>query len=126
MTARQHISFPKACPARSEKYLRIVAALPCAHCGIEGHSQAAHADYGKGMGLKADDRFTYPACAPRPGIPGCHARIGTLALYPREERRALERRLIGQTLEKVATLRLWPKGLPLLREDDWAQLREEA
>ena len=43
---------------RSEYYRRYVAALPCIHCGLEGYSQAAHANnsiFGKGMGQKAHD-----------------------------------------------------------------------
>ena len=43
---------PKDLPIRSQAYLRLVAQLPCKHCGIWGHSQAAHANTGKGMGTK--------------------------------------------------------------------------
>ena len=42
----------KDAPARSEAYRRIVAAMPCAACGIAGYSQHAHANEGKGMGMK--------------------------------------------------------------------------
>ena len=43
---------PKAAPVRSEPYRRAVATLPCAICGVHGYSQAAHANQGKGMGMK--------------------------------------------------------------------------
>ena len=43
---------PKAAPVRSEAYRRIVAAMPCIHCGIAGYSQHAHANAGKGKGMK--------------------------------------------------------------------------
>ena len=69
--ARLVVQRPKESPVRSDEYLRLVAAMPCAMCGIEGYSQAAHADEGKGMGIKSDDRTCFPLCAPRPGIPGC-------------------------------------------------------
>ena len=42
----------KSTPLRSEAYRRAVAAMPCIHCGIAGHSQHAHANEGKGMGIK--------------------------------------------------------------------------
>ena len=50
----------KDAPARSEAYRRIVAAMPCIHCGIAGYSQHAHANAGKGKGIKTDDRMGYP------------------------------------------------------------------
>jgi hypothetical protein len=34
----------------SEPYRRLVAQLPCMWCGIEGYSQHAHLNYGKGLG----------------------------------------------------------------------------
>lgn len=63
-------------PAELAHYKR-VAALPCACCGIVGYSQAAHsnrAEDGKGLGLKANYRATFPLCCARPGEIGCHAR----------------------------------------------------
>ena len=66
----------KVKPWRSEKYRRFVASLPCAFCGRIGRSQAAHsnsAKHGKGMALKADDRYIMPLCATSVGIFGCHA-----------------------------------------------------
>ena len=60
-------------PLRSEAYRRAVASLPCIHCGIEGYSQHAHENAGKGKSMKADDRCAMPLCCTRPGIEGCHA-----------------------------------------------------
>lgn len=62
---------------RSEYYRRYVATLPCVHCGLEGHSQAAHANgywAGKGARMKAHDCFIFPLCADRPGVQGCHSK----------------------------------------------------
>ena len=39
-------------PVRSQQYLRLVASLPCIACGIQGYSQAAHANQGKCVGRK--------------------------------------------------------------------------
>lgn len=97
---------PKDEPLRDEAYRRLVAALPCAHCGIVGYSQAAHADAGKGMGIKACDSTCYPACGPHPGPdggidPGCHWLIGTSGRIPREERRELELRYGAETRARL-------------------------
>ena len=90
-------AFPKAAPMRSEKYRRLVASLPCAHCGKAGPSQAAHADEGKGLAMKASDETCYPLCADSPGRRGCHSLIGASGLFSREQRRTLEARYAEQT-----------------------------
>lgn len=94
---RMSVPLPKGKPLRDANYLRRVAALPCAHCGIEGFSQAAHGDQGKGMAIKSSDDTAYPACGPRPGEPGCHYLIGTSGTFTRDERRALEQRYAAAT-----------------------------
>lgn len=101
----------KDAPLRSEAYRRLVAALPCAHCGIHGYSQAAHADQGKGAHIKSDDRTCYPACAPRMGVIGCHALIGMTGSMPRDVRRALEQEYAARTRELIVNTGLWPHGL---------------
>lgn len=107
------MKYPKSNPVRDKSYLRRVAGLPCAHCGIEGYSQAAHADEGKGMGIKSSDHTAFPLCGPHPppsnhGLPqnvasiwapGCHWAIGSSGYYSREERRALEQKYGKQTRE---------------------------
>lgn len=95
--ARAHVAVPKAKPWRSEEYRRLVAALPCAHCGIEGFSQAAHSDEGKGMGIKSSDLTCYPACGPRHAYRGCHWNIGTSGRYSKDERRKLEAEYAAKT-----------------------------
>lgn len=57
---------------RSEKYRRAVAELPCIYCGLHGRSQAAHANAGKGRGIKTGDETCFPLCAARPGFEGHH------------------------------------------------------
>ena len=101
--ARMVVPLPKANPLRDESYRRWVASLPCAHCGVEGFSQAAHGDQGKGMGIKAGDDTCYPACGPHPVgrnarlYPGCHWQIGTSGVYSKAHRRELEGQYAAQT-----------------------------
>jgi hypothetical protein len=88
---------PKQNAVRSTKYRRWVASQPCIHCGLEGSSQCAHRDEGKGMHCKQDDRQTYPACCNAIGRVGCHDLIGTSRVYGKAERRALEIEYVGRT-----------------------------
>ena len=102
----------KAAPVRSEAYRRAVATLPCAICGVAGHSQAAHGSDGKGMGLKACDLTCFPACAPRVGAVGCHAGLDQGALFTKAARRELEPVWAADTRRRVKAMGLWPARLP--------------
>lgn len=104
---------PKAAPVRSEAYRRAVATLPCAICGVAGHSQAAHANTGKGMGIKACDLTLFPACCDRPGVRGCHSQLDQGALFTKAVRRELEPVWSADTRRKIQAMGLWPKGLPV-------------
>ncbi len=88
---------PKSKPVRSKAYRRYVAELPCYNCGLDGPSQAAHADFGKGTGIKSSDLTCYPLCPP------CHSRIGTEAIFSKEDRRKFE---VQAQQETMAQLRL--------------------
>ena len=103
----------KDAPARSEAYRRIVAAMPCANCGIAGYSQHAHANEGKGMGIKTDDRAGFPLCAPRPGIEGCHARFDQYRLLPggRDAHAAAGEEWAARTRAAILKAGQWPKNL---------------
>ena len=103
----------KSAPVRSEAYRRAVASLPCAICGMPGYSQAAHANTGKGMGMKACDMTCFPACGPRVGSHGCHAALDQGALFSKAVRRELEPVWAADTRRKLLALGLWPKGLPV-------------
>ncbi len=100
--ARACVPLPKQPPARDQAYLRRVAALACAHCKRAGPSQAAHADEGKGLAIKASDYETFPLCADGPGRRGCHSVIGASGAFSREQRRALERKYVAMTREALA------------------------
>ncbi len=88
---------PKEAPVRCEAYLRAVASLPCWRCGVVGHSQAAHADEGKGMAIKSSDTTAMPLCGPHDGLPGCHHIAGSSGQYTRETRRTLEKQAAQDT-----------------------------
>lgn len=103
----------KAAPVRSEALRRAVASLPCAICGVYGYSQAAHANAGKGMGMKACDLTLFPACAPRMGEVGCHAKLDQGAMFTKAVRRELEPAWAADTRRKLLALGLWPKGVPV-------------
>lgn len=95
----------KSIPAHELAYYRRVAALPCANCGIWGYSQAAHSNRyqdGKGRGIKADYRATFPLCCTRPGEIGCHVRHDQCIGMTREEADERTERYIAETQKKLA------------------------
>lgn len=108
------VQVPKDAPVRSEAYRRAVASLPCAYCGIEGYSQHAHENDGKGARLKVDDRRAMPLCCSRPGIEGCHVAFDQYRLVPggRDAHADLGRALAEQTRNRLNALGLWPAGVP--------------
>ncbi len=89
-------SMPKSTPVRSESHRRWVATLPCFACGIEGYSQAAHPNQGRGLGQKASDLDCFPLCCARPGHMGCHFMHDQLIDVTLSERRAIELRYIDR------------------------------
>ena len=101
----------KAAPVRSEAYRRVVASLPCAICGVHGYSQAAHANQGKGMGMKACDLTLFPACCDRPGVRGCHSLLDQGALFTKAVRRELEPVWAADTMRKLWEMGLIPDSL---------------
>src|SRR5690606_14200589 len=103
-------------PIRSEAYRRAVASLPCVICGTAGYSQAAHANTGKGAGIKACDMTCFPACADRPGVRGCHSRLDQGALYPKHVRQQLEPAWAADTQRRLLAMGRWPKNLPQTQE----------
>lgn len=102
----------------SEPYRRLVAGMPCAHCHIEGLSQHAHENLGKGMGLKVDDRRAMPLCCTQPGREGCHDKFDQGRLLPggREAHRAAGAQWAAETRADIINRGLWPAKLPLWKE----------
>ncbi|MCU7372837.1 HNH endonuclease [Paucibacter sp. O1-1] len=112
-------SVPKEVRVRSETYRRLVASLPCVNCGIEGFTQHAHGNLGKGMALKTCDLFAFPLCAARPGEQGCHAKLDHGALFAKARRRDAEMEWARRTVQFLLGADLWPRHLQV---PDWARL----
>lgn len=103
------VPLPKDEPRRSESYRRWVASLNCAHCGAQGRSQAAHADIGKGLGIKSDDGTCFPLCAETPDLPGCHVLYGASGKLGKAVRRELEEQHGFNTRALAKETGRWPK-----------------
>jgi hypothetical protein len=100
-------------PVRSDYYRRLVAALPCIHCGKKGRSQHAHTNEGKGKAMKNDDRDAMPLCADEPGLQGCHSAFDQYILMDGGRPAHVEQGRIwaAQTRKQIETLGLWPKDV---------------
>lgn len=88
---------------RSEQHRGNVASLPCVICGRTG-TQAAHANYGKGMALKQCDSLTFPLCPE-------HHRAHDQGGMPRDERRRLEWQFADWTRAELLKRNLWPRSV---------------
>lgn len=96
---------------RSKTHRQNVAALACACCGLEKHSQAAHLNLlalGKGMGLKASDALTIPLCCTRIGAIGCHVRLDSSGQYDKATSEGLQIGWLQKTRTQLMALRQWP------------------
>lgn len=109
-----HEAIEKENPVRSEAYRRLVAAMPCANCRREKHSQHAHTNgANKGKSIKNDDRDAMPLCADDYGLPGCHSRFDRYALFAnREEHRHMGEQWATETRAQIEASGQWPKNLP--------------
>jgi hypothetical protein len=110
---------PKEDAIYSEPYRRLVAALPCINCGIEGFSQAAH-PMPTAKGRKEDDRRCFPLCGIHyfagALVIGCHTEFDT---YQAMTRIAANEAAIRYGIATRHTIRLsgmWPKGMPHMEE----------
>jgi hypothetical protein len=95
--AARLIGFPKQLTYRDEDLRRAVVRLPCMKCGIEGYTQAAHTNLGKGGAIKASDAAIAALCCDRPGVRGCHTLLDQGGKLPKLERRAFEIEMVAKT-----------------------------
>lgn len=102
---------PKQNAIEHEGYRRLVAAMPCKACGIEGYSQAAHVPP-DGKGIKQDDRLTFALCCVRPGIPGCHQDFDQYRMFSSAEARIVGRMWAAETRQSIEAAGTWPANLP--------------
>lgn len=119
-------AMPKEVPVRSEPYRRLVAAMPCINCHIEGYSQAAHPPP-TAKGRKEDDRSTFPLCCIHPGtdgqlVPGCHADFDQYRLVPAADMRSVAGHWAAETRQAIRQAGQWPKGLPHIEEQPELEL----
>lgn len=80
---------------RSTKLLKAVSTLSCKHCGMDGMTQAAHANwgvYGKGMGMKAHDCFVAALCV------DCHRELDQGKNLSADERQEMWEAAFRKTL----------------------------
>ena len=108
---------PKTDAVRSEAYRRLVAAMPCKACGIQGHSQTAHLPP-DGKGVKQDDRLIFPLCCVRVGIPGCHADYDQYRMFTHEVALVVGMGWAMDTMQTVIAAGDWPKKLPFWSDID--------
>jgi hypothetical protein len=66
---------------RNKKLLEKMRELPCASCGADDCSVAAHRNEGKGMGMKVSDALVAPLCFT------CHRNLDQGKDMTRNERR---------------------------------------
>ena len=103
---------PKDGAVRSEEYRRLVAALPCAACGVIGYSQAAHPPP-TGKGIKEDDRECFPLCCSRPMVTGCHVEFDQYRLIPKDRMREQAARWGEEAMAKIIDAGEWPANLKI-------------
>lgn len=102
--------YPKESVIQHQGFMDLVRDMPCAHCGHPPRSDFAHADTGKGCGIKTDCRRGFPLCR------SCHHLIGSTGKLGREERRRLELEYSASTRAKVIAAGTWPERLPMWEE----------
>lgn len=110
---------PKEDAVRSEPYRRLVAALPCKACGIQGFSQAAHLPT-TGKGIKQDDRLIFALCCTRVGIPGCHADFDQYRMFTRPLAMTVGAAWAADTRRQIIAAGQWPKNLPIYHNNEEA------
>lgn len=86
------MSWVKSETFRDKRWLKAVSELPCALCGREGMTQAAHRNEMKGMGLKTDDSAVAALCFV------CHTELDNGRDMTRDKRRSEMDRAIVHTL----------------------------
>ena len=111
------VASPKHNAIEHEGYRRLVAALPCIHCGIWHQSQAAHPPP-TGKGIKEDDRECFPLCCTRPLITGCHTEFDQYRLIPTDQMRAQAAVWGIRTRALIVASGQWPKTLPLYMQKE--------
>ncbi len=104
------VAVPKECAIQHQGYMDLVRDMPCDRCGHPPRSDFAHADTGKGQGIKTDCRRGFPLCR------SCHHLIGSTGKLGRDERRRLEAEYGARTRARIIAAGTWPARLPMWGE----------
>jgi len=97
---------PKIKPWRSEKHRRNVAGLHCVNCGVQGRTQAAHANFNKGLATKACDSQLMALCV------DCHRLHDSGGLFQNKQQRwAKEVELVDLTRAELISRSLWTSDI---------------
>lgn len=87
---------------RSPRHRRFVASLPCVSCGVEGMTQAAHTNFGKGLAMKACDSQLMALCC------SCHTKHDSGAIYgDKFSRWKTEAELVDATRAELIARNQW-------------------
>jgi hypothetical protein len=96
---------------RSQKLLKLVAALSCQSCGMDNGVQAAHSNWtewgGKGKSLKSSDEYTAALCLK------CHYEIDQGAHLSKDERKDMWQKAHQSTVNNLIESNQWPKNVPI-------------
>jgi hypothetical protein len=94
---------------RSQKLLKLVAALSCQSCGMDNGVQAAHSNWGggKGKGIKADDNLVAALCLK------CHYEIDQGAKWSKVERQEAWQKAHEKTVQLLLQTNQWPVDIPI-------------
>jgi len=94
---------------RSKKLLKLVADLPCQHCGYHHNVQAAHSNWGggKGRGIKASDNLVAALCFM------FHFEIDQGSKLSKEERQTRWVTAHKSTVTTLLGQGIWPVDIPI-------------
>ena len=106
-------SYFKSQPYRNKRHLMNVAMLDCQVCGLSGHTQAAHSNWGKhgkSFGRKADDQYTAAMCQ------FCHSELDQGANLTKEQRQEMWEKAWIKTVHAIVELGQWPAEIEIPKE----------
>lgn len=103
---------------RSPRHRRIVASLDCIKCGAVGRTQAAHTNFGKGLGMKACDSQLMALCVE------CHRDHDQGAIYGSKFNRwKAEAEMVDATRAVLIRKHLWMPDVEAAYKKAYARLK---
>lgn len=103
---------------RSPRHRRVVASLDCVKCGAVGRTQAAHTNFGKGLGMKACDSQLMALCVE------CHRDHDQGAVYGSKLNRwQAEAEMVDATRAELIRKNLWMPDVEAAYKKAYARLK---